>query len=223
MVCYGCKTELFGYQAYQSMYCSQCLNRRAVEEQTRIQAQIAERQYELQQEQLRDMQEQRELMESRQQYQQPVYHKPKPKKVRPLSVIEEDLANGILPDLDEWVEAERIDDKKTGQYVNRIIKSDAGKNARSYREIMKEYWDDPDEHLPDLSELITAALAHKKMIDENYKAVVTVTKNLGKISISAIQRQTGIGYNDAVDIINEMEMNGVVGPMNESGVRQVLV
>ena len=65
MYCYGCKVELFGFQAYQSMYCSQCLNRRAVEKQTLLQAQIAERQYEMQQEQLRDMEEQRELMESR--------------------------------------------------------------------------------------------------------------------------------------------------------------
>jgi DNA-directed RNA polymerase specialized sigma54-like protein len=235
MVCYGCKTELFGYQAYQSMYCSQCLNRRAVEEQTRIQAQIAERQFEMQQEQLRDMQEQRELMEQRQyQQRQSFSSKPKEEKVdlgkllkklcpRPLSEIDEETERtGGLPDLDEWSAAFDVAAKETGNFVLSITRSKNGKNARSYREIMKEYWDDPDENLPDLSELITAALAHKKMIDDNYKAVVKIITKLGRVSISAIQRELGVGYNDALEIINEMEMNGLVGPMNESGIRPIL-
>jgi DNA segregation ATPase FtsK/SpoIIIE-like protein len=167
MVCYGCKVELFGYQAYQSMYCSQCLNRRAIEKQTMIQAQIAERQYEMQQEQLRDMQEQRELMESRQrQFQQPVYRQPKPKTVRPYSVILEDIrTGGGLPDPDE----------------------------------------------------IDAAY------DIMYENAVSAAVERGTVSIGFLCKTTGLGYGKVVPLIEEMERNGVVGPMNESGVRQVLV
>jgi DNA segregation ATPase FtsK/SpoIIIE-like protein len=148
------------------MYCSQCLNRRAVEEQTRIQAQIAERQLEMQQEQLRDMEEQRELMEQRQYQQQPVYRQPKAKKVRPYSVILEDIrAGGGLPDPDE----------------------------------------------------ISAAY------DIMYENAVSAAVERGTVSIGFLCKTTGLGYGKVISLIEEMERNGVVGPMNESGVRQVLV
>jgi DNA segregation ATPase FtsK/SpoIIIE-like protein len=121
MVCYGCGIDLHGYQAYRSLFCSQCLNRRAVEEQTRVQAQIAERQLELQQEQMREMEEQRELMEQRQ-YIQPVRNTKsavrKPKAVRPYMVIKEEMENGgLLPDPYELGEACEILYKQAVQVV----------------------------------------------------------------------------------------------------------
>jgi hypothetical protein len=189
-----------------------------------MQAHIAERQLEMQREQMRGLEEQRDLMESRQRQSQPQESfpsKPKVKTIRSLSVIEEEMTrDGGLPDPDEWLAALEIDNREVGEFVNSIIKSDSGKNARSYREVMKEFWDDPDENLPDLVELITAALAHKKMINENYIIAVTVTKKLGKVSIAAIQRQTGTGYNDTVEIIDEMERNGIV-KIGEDGTRQL--
>jgi DNA segregation ATPase FtsK/SpoIIIE-like protein len=164
MVCYGCKVELFGYQAYQSMYCSQCLNRRAIEKQTMIQAEIAERQYELQQEQLRDMQEQRDLMESRQ-FQQS-YRRPKVKTVRPYKVILEDIrTGGGLPDPDELEAA----------------------------------------------------------YDIMYENAVSAARERGTVSIGFLCKTTGLGYGKVVPLIEKMEKDGIVGPMNESGVRQVLV
>ena len=222
MVCYGCGVELFGYQSYKSMYCSQCLNRRVVEEQTRIQAQIAERQLELQRDQMEQMARERDRMEE-QQYQQPARQPSKKKTVRPLAVIQEEYDRlGILPDLEESSAAYDIYYKEIGRFVSQIIDSDAGKNARSYRDIMTEYHDDPDGNLPDLNELITAVLAHKKTFNERYKLAVKHTREIGKVSISALQRHLGSGYNDTVEIVNEMELNGVISEGDSMGVRQVL-
>ena len=224
MVCYGCGIELFGYQSYKSMYCSQCLNRRAIEKQTQVQAEMAERQLELQHEQMKQMARERDRMEE-QQYQQPSRQPSKKKTVRPLAVIQEEYDRlGILPDLEESSAAYDIYYKEIGRFVSQIIDSDAGKNARSYREIMTEYHDDPDGNLPDLSELITAALAHKKTFDERYELAVKHTREIGKASISALQRHLGTGYNDTAELVNEMELNGVVSECDGvTGVRRVLV
>ena len=203
MVCYGCGVELFGYQSYKSMYCSQCLNRRAIEKQTQVQAEMAERQLELQHEQMKQMARERDRM-NEQQYQQP--------KPRRQSTYLEPLGNT----------KEDYIDMEMGEYVRKITESDAGKNARSYRDIMEEYHNDPEGHFPDMNELITAVLAHKKAFDERYKLAVKHTRETGKASISALQRHLGSGYNDTVEIVNEMELNGVISEGDSMGVRQVL-
>ena len=239
MVCYGCGIDLHGYQAYRSLYCSQCLNRRAVEEQTRTQARIAERQLELQREQLEQFEEQREEQERRlaeasyvrttkvREREEPLPDPDlifPPTKTRPLSVIQEEMnRTGNLPNPNEYSRAIDIANKETGEFVRSITESDSGKNARSYREIMQEYWDDPDGNLPDLTELITAALAHKKKISEGYKSAVSLAKEKGAVTIGSIQRHVGTGYSDTVEILNEMELNGVIAePDSDTGIRKVL-
>ena len=39
----------------------------------------------------------------------------------------------------------------------------------------------------------------------------------------AIQRRLGIGYNRAASIIEKMEKEGIVGPANHAGKREILV
>ncbi|WP_237216058.1 DNA translocase FtsK, partial [Falsiroseomonas oryziterrae] len=53
------------------------------------------------------------------------------------------------------------------------------------------------------------------------KAVDLVTRE-GKASTSFIQRHLGIGYNKAAKLIEQMEKDGVVGPANHVGKREVL-
>ena len=44
-----------------------------------------------------------------------------------------------------------------------------------------------------------------------------------KASTSYIQRRLAIGYNRAASIIERMEKEGVVGPANHAGKREILV
>jgi DNA segregation ATPase FtsK/SpoIIIE, S-DNA-T family len=53
------------------------------------------------------------------------------------------------------------------------------------------------------------------------KAVDLVTRE-GKASTSFVQRHLGIGYNRAAKLIEQMEKEGVVGPANHVGKREVL-
>ncbi|WP_336273844.1 DNA translocase FtsK [Vreelandella indica] len=53
------------------------------------------------------------------------------------------------------------------------------------------------------------------------QAVAFVTKT-GKTSMAAIQRQFKIGYNRAARLVEAMEQNGLISPMNTSGQRTVL-
>ena len=45
----------------------------------------------------------------------------------------------------------------------------------------------------------------------------------GKASTSYVQRRLGIGYNRAASIIERMEEEGVIGPANHAGKREILV
>jgi S-DNA-T family DNA segregation ATPase FtsK/SpoIIIE len=54
------------------------------------------------------------------------------------------------------------------------------------------------------------------------RAVAVVTRD-GKASTSYIQRRLQIGYNRAASLIERMENEGVVGPANHAGKREILV
>jgi S-DNA-T family DNA segregation ATPase FtsK/SpoIIIE len=60
-------------------------------------------------------------------------------------------------------------------------------------------------------------------VDEMYDQAVALVAREGKASTSFIQRHLQIGYNRAARIIEEMEKQGVVGPANHVGKRNVLV
>jgi S-DNA-T family DNA segregation ATPase FtsK/SpoIIIE len=56
-----------------------------------------------------------------------------------------------------------------------------------------------------------------------YDQAVAVVAREGKASTSFIQRHLNIGYNRAAKLIEQMEKEGVVGPANHVGKREVLV
>lgn len=58
---------------------------------------------------------------------------------------------------------------------------------------------------------------------ENYKQAVEIVLREQKASTSYIQRRLKIGYNRAARIIEKMEAEGVVGPANHVGKREVLM
>ena len=56
-----------------------------------------------------------------------------------------------------------------------------------------------------------------------YDQAVAVVLRDGKASTSYIQRRLGIGYNRAASLIERMEEEGVIGPANHAGKREILV
>ncbi len=60
-------------------------------------------------------------------------------------------------------------------------------------------------------------------VDELYDQAVAVVARERKASTSFIQRHLQIGYNRAARIVEEMERQGVVGPANHVGKREILV
>ncbi|MCB1495061.1 MAG: hypothetical protein KDJ86_04690, partial [Bauldia sp.] len=56
-----------------------------------------------------------------------------------------------------------------------------------------------------------------------YDRAVAIVARDRKASTSYIQRRLSIGYNRAASIIERMEQEGVVGPANHAGKREILV
>jgi len=59
--------------------------------------------------------------------------------------------------------------------------------------------------------------------DDPYDQAVSVVIRDRKASTSYIQRRLGIGYNRAASLIERMEEEGVIGPANHAGKREILV
>ncbi len=60
-------------------------------------------------------------------------------------------------------------------------------------------------------------------VDEVYDQAVQVVSELGKASVSLLQRRLRIGYNRAARIIEKMEEEGIVGPTDGIKPRDVLI
>ena len=69
-----------------------------------------------------------------------------------------------------------------------------------------------------MSGIAGASDGEKALFDQ---AVALVTRE-GKASTSFIQRHLAIGYNRAAKLIEQMEKEGIVGPANHVGKREVL-
>jgi S-DNA-T family DNA segregation ATPase FtsK/SpoIIIE len=67
-----------------------------------------------------------------------------------------------------------------------------------------------------------AAMGGEESADLYDRGVAIVLRDR-KASTSYIQRRLGIGYNRAASIIERMEKEGVVGPANHAGKREILV
>ena len=59
--------------------------------------------------------------------------------------------------------------------------------------------------------------------EDPYDQAVAIVLRDGKASTSYIQRRLGIGYNRAASLIERMEDEGVIGPANHAGKREILV
>ena len=56
-----------------------------------------------------------------------------------------------------------------------------------------------------------------------YDRAVAIVLRDSKCSTSYIQRRLSVGYNKAASLVERMEQEGVVGPANHSGKREILV
>lgn len=65
-------------------------------------------------------------------------------------------------------------------------------------------------------------IEHVLELDPSYNAAVAIVKSAGRCSVSMIQREFKLGYNRAARIIDAMEIDGIVSPADEKGVRQVI-
>ena len=59
--------------------------------------------------------------------------------------------------------------------------------------------------------------------DAIYLRAVELIRKTGRVSISYLQRQLEIGYNDAINTMELLETRGVIGPQTDvSGQREIL-
>jgi DNA segregation ATPase FtsK/SpoIIIE, S-DNA-T family len=68
-----------------------------------------------------------------------------------------------------------------------------------------------------------AGMSNLSDSDDPYDKAVAVVLQDGKASTSYIQRRLGIGYNRAASLIERMEKEGLIGPANHAGKREILV
>ena len=69
----------------------------------------------------------------------------------------------------------------------------------------------------------TFPMGSEQLVDTKYGQAVEVVLQQGTASASMLQRRLGIGYNRAANLIEIMEEKGVVGPVQGSKPRKVLV
>ncbi|CDZ52593.1 DNA segregation ATPase, FtsK/SpoIIIE family [Neorhizobium galegae bv. officinalis] len=68
-----------------------------------------------------------------------------------------------------------------------------------------------------------AGMSNLAESDDPYDQAVAIVLRDGKASTSYVQRRLGIGYNRAASLIERMEQEGLIGPANHSGKREILV
>ncbi len=101
--------------------------------------------------------------------------------------------------------------------VEKIVAHLKLQGVPQYLETITEEDDDEDE---DGGPIGTSNLADS---DDPYDQAVAIVLRDKKASTSYIQRRMGIGYNRAASLIERMEQEGIVGPANQTGKRDILV
>jgi S-DNA-T family DNA segregation ATPase FtsK/SpoIIIE len=82
--------------------------------------------------------------------------------------------------------------------------------------------EEPEEDAP-VFDIGAFAAATGGESDDLYKQAIEVVLRDQKASTSYIQRRLQIGYNRAASIMERMEIEGIVGPANHAGKREILV
>jgi S-DNA-T family DNA segregation ATPase FtsK/SpoIIIE len=59
--------------------------------------------------------------------------------------------------------------------------------------------------------------------DDLYDKAVAIVLRDRKVSTSYLQRRLSIGYNRAADVVERMEREGLIGPANNVGKREILL
>ncbi len=102
--------------------------------------------------------------------------------------------------------------------VEEIVSYLKSQGAPQYLDAITE--DDEDEDGEGVGPAGTGNMADS---DDPYDQAVAVVLRDGKASTSYIQRRLGIGYNRAASLIERMEKEGLIGPANHAGKREILV
>ncbi|WP_443192829.1 DNA translocase FtsK [Methylobacterium sp. NMS14P] len=98
----------------------------------------------------------------------------------------------------------------------------SGRGSKAAAADKAERSDEPEEEAPvfDIGAFAAAAGGDS---DDLYKQAIEVVLRDQKASTSYIQRRLQIGYNRAASIMERMEIEGIVGPANHAGKREILV
>ena len=96
------------------------------------------------------------------------------------------------------------------------------KSARGGKSEKTERAEEAEEDAP-VFDIGAFAAATGGESDDLYKQAIEVVLRDQKASTSYIQRRLQIGYNRAASIMERMEVEGIVGPANHAGKREILV
>ena len=100
--------------------------------------------------------------------------------------------------------------------VVKVVKFLRDQGEPAYLEEVTEAVEDDE---PLVSGISGANDGEKGLFDQ---AVALIARE-GKVSISFIQRHLSIGYNRAAKLVEQMEKEGIIGPPNHVGKREILV
>ena len=70
---------------------------------------------------------------------------------------------------------------------------------------------------------IASATAEKEDYESMYSRAIDLVRTTRRASISWLQRQLKIGYNDAARVMSLLEVRGIIGPANDKGPREILI
>ncbi|RYI99203.1 MAG: hypothetical protein EON47_17470, partial [Acetobacteraceae bacterium] len=102
--------------------------------------------------------------------------------------------------------------------VEKVVDFLRAQGEPAYIEEVTEAEEDLEGGDSGLSGIAAAGEGEKGLFDQ----AVSLVSREGKASTSFIQRHLNIGYNRAAKLIEQMEKEGVVGPANHVGKREVL-
>ncbi len=105
---------------------------------------------------------------------------------------------------------------------NEVEKIVAHLKTQGQPEYLEAITADDDAEMADERDLAPGSMDAEEAGDLYDRAVAIVLRDR-KCSTSYIQRRLSVGYNKAASLVERMEQEGVVGPSNHAGKREILV
>ncbi len=103
--------------------------------------------------------------------------------------------------------------------VHRIVRHLRKEGTPQYLEAILEQGDED----PVLGSILGSAPDEDRDRDDLYDGAVQLVLETKRASVSMVQRRFRIGYNRAARLVERMEREGLVGPLQSNGFRQVLI